>query len=153
MIIRKILAVLILLLVGTYDAKAQETTQLRTVVYYIHPYYNSFISAKMERMTQEVVEQSFPANIEAGAMGFQSINTELEANRYFVKRYRLGAGAHSVILVRLYNFKEIDYKILDKIWPLSVDEVKFKQYIEDEVREFASVKIELPEQKFKPGEW
>lgn len=117
-------------------AQAQEVIQVRTIVYYLNPGYNSYISKKMERMSKEALAENFPTNLERGALEFKVVNTSLPENKYFMKHYKIGIGEHRIIFSKLYNFKEVDVLNLDKVWPLSKDENAFKEYITEQVREF-----------------
>lgn len=122
-------------------AQAQEVTQVRTMVYYLNPGYNSFITKKIGRMSKEALTENFPTNIERGALEFEVINTSLPENKYFMKHYKVGVGEHRIILSKLYNFKEVDVLNLDKVWPLSKDEAAFKEYIVDQVKDFVPKSI------------
>ncbi len=110
-------------------------------VYYFHTNYRCTTCTNMEKYTQEVIKANFAKELTQGKLLFSPVNVEEEANKHFVKDYKI--YTKHVILSKVENGKEIRWKNLDQIWVLVRSPEKYKAYIDKEVRDF------LDEQKGK----
>jgi hypothetical protein len=62
------------------------------------------------------------------------LNFESEGNEHYAKDYQL--YSQSLIVSKLQDGKEIEWKNLDKIWKLVRDKDEFIAYVQAEVKDF-----------------
>lgn len=115
-------------------------TPLRTVVYFFHPNYKSFINDKMLRMTNETVQQRFDKELNEYILEFKSIDSTAPENKDLCDKYKIGYSGNRVFLSRQYDLKEIRHRELTDIWKLSKDEIAYKNYVSDELKSFMKEK-------------
>jgi len=104
------------------------------MVYYFHGDYRCYSCNLIEALTRTSVEEGFSEEIEKGLVSFRAINVDEPENKHFVKDYRL--YTKSVILSDTKEGKETRWKNLTKVWELLQNEVAFKKYVHDEIREY-----------------
>lgn len=117
------------------DQKAdvqQKQEGIKTIVYYFHGNVRCPSCKLLEEYSEEAVKQGFPGEISSGKMEFRSINVDEEPNRHFITDYQL--VSRSVVVSRIENGKEAEWKNLDRIWNLFRDHDKFIEYVRDETK-------------------
>lgn len=95
---------------------------------------------KIESYTKEVYDELNNKNI-----NFQIINVDKKENKHFVEEYNI--YAKSVVISKLVDEKEVQYKNLDKIWNYLGDREKFKSYLRSEIDSFLIEKTEIVKNK------
>ena len=70
----------------------------------------------------------------AQGLRLEMVNVENAENRHFITDYQL--YTKSIVLVKIKNGKKVAYKNLSKIWNYLGDEVKFKSYLRQEIKNF-----------------
>jgi hypothetical protein len=122
-------------------AAAPETTKpklqpSRTIVYYFHGNKRCTNCIHIENWTNEAIHSAFPVDFKDGYMEWKVVNTDEPANEHFVKDYQL--TNKSVVLVRLVNGKQTDWKNLTGVWMHLNDQQDFMNFMNTEVRTFIS---------------
>lgn len=132
---KKIFTILVLLFACiSFNARAQKQLAEKVVVYYFHTTARCVSCHKIEQYTKETLESSFSDAMTSGKIDFQMLNTEDPENRHFVQDYQL--YTKSVVLSKVKDGKEIEFKNLDKIWNLLGNKEKFSEYIKLETQDF-----------------
>jgi len=103
--------------------------KIENVLYYFHGNFRCPTCHKLETYTQNVYEEYFKDKL-----SFKVINTDVASNQHYLTDYSL--YSKSVILSKLKNGKETNFKNLDKIWEYVGDETKFKEYEKTEIEKF-----------------
>ncbi len=103
-------------------------------VYYFRSNFRCSNCYKIEEYTKEAMEKYFQDKLESGEIVYRVINIDEEENAYFVDDYQL--YTKSVVLSKLRNGEEVEYKNLQKVWEYLNDQEKFHSYIKEEVYNF-----------------
>jgi hypothetical protein len=106
--------------------------QKKLVVYYFHTTFRCQSCNMIEKFTKEAIETGFASELKSGRIEMKVINVEEKGNEHFAEDYKL--YTKSVIVSDVKDGKEITWKNLDKVWTLLGDNIKFKDYIQTEVR-------------------
>jgi hypothetical protein len=109
-----------------------KSEQKKVVVYYFHSTFRCQSCNMIEKFTKEAIESGFASELKNGSLEMKVINVEEKGNEHFAEDYKL--YTKSVIVSDVKDGKEITWKNLDKIWTLLGDQIKFKDYIQTEVR-------------------
>jgi hypothetical protein len=107
-------------------------------VYYFHTSYRCPSCNMIEGLTKEAITGEFSQELEKGTITFTSINVETDMNKHFIQKYKL--VSKSIIISRVLDNKEKEWKNLDKIWFLLRDPDKYKQYVLDEIKKYQTDK-------------
>ena len=89
---------------------------------------------KIEAYTKQAVDDNFSGEIENGSLSWIIINVDEPENRRYIEDY--GLYTKSVVLVRVRDGKEAEWKNLDQVWSLLGNKDRFQAYITDEVGSF-----------------
>ncbi len=121
---------------GTVAAAADSsmTSDQTVVVYYLHSNRRCPTCQKLEAYTKEAVDSAFSEQLADSTVVWQVVNFQTEGNEHFAKDYKL--FTQSVILSRVVDNKEAEWKNLDKIWKLVGNKDEFLSYIQTEVESF-----------------
>jgi len=103
-------------------------------VYYFRSNFRCSNCYKIEEYTKEAMRRYFQDKLESGEIVYKTINIDEEENVHFVDDYKL--YTKSVVLSKLKDGKEVEYKNLQKIWKYLNDEEKFHSYIKEEIYSF-----------------
>jgi hypothetical protein len=104
------------------------------IVYYFMTTQRCANCMKIETWTKEAVEKGFPEPLKSGKMVWRMVNLDESANNHFIKDY--GLFTKSVVLVKMREGKQAEWKNLDRVWELLTDQAAFQKYIADEVKQF-----------------
>jgi len=104
------------------------------IVYYFMTTQRCSNCIKIEAYTREAIENGFADAFKRGTMVWRMVNVDESANNHFIKDYQL--YTKSVVLVKMRNGKQVEWKNLDQIWPLLNDKTGFQKYVTDEVKKF-----------------
>jgi len=116
----------------TNPSKNSVQNNKTVIVYYFYGSPRCATCQKIEKYTKEAVTENFSKEIKSKKVSFQAVDLDNPKNKHFSTDYKL--FTKSVIVSERKNGKEIKYKNLDKIWTLTNDEKKFKDYINKEVK-------------------
>ncbi|OPZ79199.1 MAG: hypothetical protein BWY78_00191 [Alphaproteobacteria bacterium ADurb.Bin438] len=101
----------------------------KSIIYYFHDDVRCASCRLIEQYTTEVYNENFKDDFE-----LKVIDISIENNRHFVKDYTL--YTKSVILSKIKDGKEVEFKNLDKIWQYLRDKKKSKAYLKEEINNF-----------------
>ena len=112
------------------------TTQISDpiVVYYMHMNRRCMTCGKLEAYSEEAVSSGFAEQLKDSSIIWRAVNFEVDGNEHYAKDYQL--YSQSLIVSRLHDGKEVEWKNLDKIWKLVYDKDKFITYVQTEINEF-----------------
>lgn len=114
------------------------STDFTVVVTYFHGNRRCMTCKKLEAYSQETIEQDFTDQLKDSTLVWRIVNFEEKENKHFVEDYQL--YTQSLILSRVNDSKEIEWKNLDKIWQLVGDQEQFKKYVQTETKRFIEQK-------------
>lgn len=118
--------------------KSQDTDQI--IVYYLHMNRRCMTCGKLEAYSTEAIETGFAEQLKDSSIVFRIENFEQEGNEHFAKEYQL--YSQSLILSRLHDGEETEWRNLDKIWKLVGNKEEYITYVQTEVSEFIHPKEE-----------
>ncbi len=104
------------------------------VIYYLHMNRRCMTCEKLEKYSEEAVSTGFAEQLKDSSIVWRVINFEDEGNEHFAKDYQL--YSQSLIVSRVRDGKETEWKSLDKIWTLVGNKDKFISYVRSEVKDF-----------------
>ena len=105
-------------------------------VYYFHTSYRCHSCNMIEGLTKEAVTEKFSQELQKGNITFTPINVETGINKHFIEKYKL--ISKSIIVSKVLDNKETEWKNLDQIWFLLREQDKFKKYVIDEIKKYQS---------------
>ena len=109
----------------------------KVVVYYFHGDFRCPTCRKFEAFSHEALQQTFSEALDDGRLEWQVVNVDKPGNKHFVTDYQLHTRA--IVLVKIQDSEQAEWKNLDKIWELVGDKPVFVKYIQDEVRAYLGV--------------
>ncbi len=104
------------------------------VVYYFHGNRRCATCRKLEAYSFEALNNDFKSALADSAILWRVVNFETDSNEHFVKDY--GLFTQSLILSRVVDGKEVEWKNLDQIWKLVGDKEQYLTYVTSETRDF-----------------
>ena len=112
------------------------TTQISdlVVIYYLHMNRRCMTCEKLEAYSKEAVSSGFAEQLIDSSIIWRVVNFEEDGNEHYAKEYQL--YSQSLIVSKLHDGKEVEWKNLDKIWKLVYDKEKFITYVQTEINEF-----------------
>jgi hypothetical protein len=121
---------------GAGPAPAQgDAAETDTIVaYYFYTTYRCSTCVRIEQLAREVVEQDFADQVGRGRLEWRAVNVEWPQNRHFIRKYRL--VTRSVVLVRMVEGKETQWKNLDRVWQLVWSRDRYRNYVISEINAF-----------------
>jgi len=121
----------------TEDIKAENETRVvpeRIFAYYLHGDRRCATCRKLEAYSEEALREGFPEMLEDSTLIWGTINYDREENEHYLKDYNLFTKA--LILSRVRDGSEIEWKNLDRIWELVKDKDKYLEYVRKETEAF-----------------
>jgi hypothetical protein len=89
---------------------------------------------KLETYSQEAVYSGFAEQLKDSTLIWRVVNFEEDENKSYAKDYNL--YAQSLVLSRVREGDEVEWKNLDKIWKLVGNREKYFEYVTSELRSF-----------------
>jgi len=117
-----------------YMTPVKDFNSLDVMVFYIHNNTRCINCIRFEKYTKDVINEVFADQVKEGRLALKMANYETSENRHYVDDYKLVTKA--VIVAKMKNGQQTEWKNLDKIWELVNDEIAFKAYITDEVADY-----------------
>ncbi|MBP2681434.1 MAG: hypothetical protein H6Q78_1297 [Candidatus Krumholzibacteriota bacterium] len=99
----------------------------RLVAYYFHGNVRCQTCRTIEAYAEEAVKNGYPEQLASGKVEWHAVNIEQPGNEHFVRDYSL--VTRSVVLVRMKDGAEAEWKRLDKVWNLVHNKQAFVDYI------------------------
>lgn len=112
--------------------KTTAQSGVKIIAYYFHGDFRCATCRKLESLSSEVIIGEFAEQLKSDLMEWRVVNTDLPENKHFVTDYKL--ETRSLVLVKLRDGKETEYKNLQAIWELVQDEPGFRDYVSREIR-------------------
>jgi len=100
-------------------------------VYYFHGDRRCKTCNAIETNTKALLDSRFVDELKSGKIKWSVKNTDKEENAHFEKDFNLLFG--SVIVEKVINGKQSEWKNLNKVWELAWDKANFNKYIETEL--------------------
>ena len=116
------------------DTLTKSTNSQKINVYYFHTLYRCHSCNMIEGFTKEAVTEEFSQELQKGIITFTSINVETDMNNHFIAKYKL--VSKSIIVSKVLDNKEKEWKNLDQVWFLLREPDKFKKYVIDEIKKY-----------------
>jgi hypothetical protein len=106
----------------------------RLVVYYFHGKMRCPTCMSIESYAKEAVESGFAEQLKDGRLEWKIVNYEESGNEHFATDYNLAAPC--VVLVKVRDNKQVDWRGLPEVWEHVGDKPAFVQFVGKNVREF-----------------
>jgi hypothetical protein len=103
----------------------------KVLAYYFHGRFRCATCRKIEALSYAVVHEGFPRALKEGRLEWQAVNIDEPAHKHFVSDYQL--YTRSLVLVRMRDGKQVEWKNLERVWELVGDDDAFKKYVLDEL--------------------
>lgn len=119
------------------DSLAQSVPQSDSefvIAYYLHGTRRCATCLKLEAFSLEALQDGFQNELSDSSIVWRVVNYDLKENQHYLKDYSL--YTKSLILSRVRNGREVQWKNLDKIWELVHDKDKFINYVQAETSAF-----------------
>jgi len=104
------------------------------IVYYFYTSQRCQSCLKIESYTREAITLGFKDKIDNKKLAFRMVNVEEPYNNHFVNDF--GLYTKSVVLVKIRDGKQTEWKNLDQVWNLLGDKDGFISYIQNELKNF-----------------
>lgn len=104
----------------------------KVLAYYFYTTVRCPTCRKIEAFTEEALRVGFPDALRSGLLEWHPVNVQLPENRHFINDYQL--FTKSLVIVRVKNGRQLEWKNLEKVWDLAVNKQAFVNYVQDEVR-------------------
>jgi len=114
--------------------QASPASSPKVIAYYFHTTFRCPTCRRIESLSREALEQGFADALKDGRLQWQVVNVEDNANRHFIRDFRL--FTKSLVLVRIKDGKQAEWKNLHRVWELVRRQEAFLRYVQDEVRAF-----------------
>ena len=117
------------------SAEPRDAASSPTVIaYYFHTSNRCANCMKFEAWGSEAFQGRLGERLKTGEVEWKVLNIEEPQNRHFIDEYRLHTKA--IILSRLQDGKQVQWKNLERIWDLLKDKDAFTQYVASETERF-----------------
>lgn len=116
----------------TQQTVAAASSEDKVIVYYMHATFRCFTCNSIEAMAKEVVENDFAEALAEGRVEWRAVN--FNENVALARRYDVGAA--TVVLVKIQDGQEAEFKRLDEVWTHVSNPAAFKQYIDENIQAY-----------------
>ncbi len=106
----------------------------KVIAYYFHGTRRCVSCRKIETYSREAIETGFAEALKSGELEWLVFNTDKAENKHFLDDYEL--YTRSLVLAKIEDGEEIEWKNLEKVWQLLGDKDGFIQYVQTEVKSF-----------------
>jgi len=101
------------------------------VAYYFTGKVRCSSCRKIEAVSRETIEKSFPKELACNQLRFLVVNVDQPEHRHFVEEYQLESS--SLVLVEMRDGKPANWKNLSDVWTLVENDSKLEKYVREEV--------------------
>lgn len=116
------------------EQKVEPKVHEKLIVYYFMTTTRCPSCYKIENYTHSCILDRFADKLADGTMEWKMVNVDEKENAHFINDYQI--FTKSVILSKISDGKEIEWKNLEKVWDLLSDQKEFYNYIETEIKNF-----------------
>lgn len=134
-----VLTVLLLAAAAPAPAPAEEPEAVAAdgtpTVFYFHGERRCMTCRAIEKAADTVVHGAFAEELENGSLAWKVVNFDEDRHRHYVEE--IGLPGSGVVLARVTPGGEVrEPEILQKVWVLSRDEKKMRDYLRSEIETF-----------------
>jgi hypothetical protein len=104
------------------------------IAYYFHGTQRCATCRKLEAYSLESIQAGFPGQLRDGTLEWRVVNIDEPGNKHFVEDYKL--YTRSLVIVKLQEGKQTEWKNLEKIWDLVDDKQGFATYVQQEIKTY-----------------
>lgn len=101
------------------------------VAYYFTGKVRCSSCRKIEEVSRETIEKSFPNELAGNRLRFLLVNVDLPEHRHFVEEFQLEGS--SLVIVEIRDGKPAEWANLPDVWTLAEDDLKLEKYLRDEI--------------------
>ncbi len=118
------------------SAEGKETSSETVFASYFHGNRRCITCRKLEAYSEEALKAAFVEELADSTLIWRAVNYDQKENEHYVKDYNLYTKA--LILSRVRDGSEVEWKNLDKIWEKVGNKEEFLKYVQEETRAFMS---------------
>ncbi|MBD3169468.1 MAG: hypothetical protein GF307_08290 [candidate division Zixibacteria bacterium] len=107
---------------------------VQITAYYFHGTRQCVSCKRIEAYSKEAIENGFSDELADGIIKWKSVDFDKSENNHYKKDYRLFAS--SLVIVKMINGEQSEWKNLEKVWKYKGDKEKFHEYVQEEIREY-----------------
>lgn len=104
----------------------------KVIAYYFHVTVRCVTCRTIESYSREAIEQGFGRELKDGTIEWRPVNVQQPENRHFIRDYQL--FTRSLVLVRLRDGKQVEWRNLEKVWDLVGRRGEFLKYVQSNVK-------------------
>ncbi|UCC81161.1 MAG: hypothetical protein JSW64_07335 [Candidatus Zixiibacteriota bacterium] len=121
-------------------AANQDSSSENIVATYFHGTRRCMTCRKLEAYSEEALRAAFEEELSDSTLIWRAVNYDQKENEHYLKDY--GLYTKSLILSRVKDNSEIEWKNLDKIWEKVGNKDEFLKYVQEETRAFLDKETE-----------
>ena len=115
-------------------AKTPAENSPTVIAYYFHRTMRCPTCLAIEANTARVIEENYPQHIADGTLMWIPFNLDDPGGEEFEKEFDVSAS--TLVLSKMTNGNNTEYKKLEKVWDLIGNPVKFDDYVQGKVKQF-----------------
>ena len=106
----------------------------KVIAYYFHRTLRCHTCLAIEDLSKQTIENLFGEQLAEGRIEWRPVNIEQKGNEHFEDDYKL--TTQSLVLVKLEDGKQGDWKNLTKVWDLIDNHEAFVKYVQEELSKY-----------------
>ena len=107
------------------------------IVYFFDSDKECTTCTNLKEYAYEALQTYFPSQLASGDLVWHVLNVDEPENEHYVAEY--GLYSKSVVVVRIDDGQQTEWKNLESIWELVYDKPAYLEYIRAEVQDFVGV--------------
>ncbi len=111
-----------------------KTGSSKVIAYYFHRTVRCHTCLAIENLSKQTIENLFGEQLAEGRIEWRPVNIEQKGNEHFEDDYKL--TTQSLVLVKLVDGKQADWKNLTSVWDLIDNHEKFVKYVQEELSRY-----------------
>ncbi len=111
-----------------------KTGSSKVIAYYFHRTVRCHTCLAIEDLSKQTIENLFGEQLAEGRIEWRPVNIEQKGNEHFEDDYKL--TTQSLVLVKLVDGKQADWKNLTSVWDLIDNHEKFVKYVQEELSKY-----------------
>ncbi len=119
---------------GPPAAAGASAASSKVIAYYFHRTVRCHTCLAIEDLSRQTIENLFGEQLAEGRIEWRPVNIEQKGNEHFEDDYKL--MNQSLVLVKLADGKQADWKNLTKVWDLIDNHEAFVNYVQEELSKF-----------------
>lgn len=113
---------------------AHNTARSSVIAYYFHRTIRCVSCITVEFVTGQTIEKAFKQQIHDGRLTWMRINLDENGGQEYEKQF--GVSRSALIVAKVDDRGEVQYKELTKVWELLSDPDALSKYVENEINEY-----------------